>query len=168
MPILKGSNDHRRRPSSIIKIWWILLWRTQNSSYNSEAIWCQFSLKCLILVHFHSKIIIKLHFVSWGCLEAVSHRPDFTAKPRVYKLWPLSSIQLWGQWNNIGCKLMVIGHVNFHIEDYDLKFTCTLLCLDFECASAKFAISWLDCLEAFCDHLTLLKWAYSESSQNFE
>ena len=120
------------------------------------------------LVHFHSKIIMKLHFVSWDCLEAFSHRPDFAAKPRLYKLWPLVSKQLWGQGNNIGCKLMVIGHANLHKEDYDLKFVCTWLWLDFVSASAKFARSWLDCLDAFCDHLTLLKWAYSESSQNFE
>ena len=32
MPILKGSNDHRRPPSSLIKIWRILHWRTQNPS----------------------------------------------------------------------------------------------------------------------------------------
>ena len=30
MSILKATNDHRRRPSSLIKIWQILLWRAQN------------------------------------------------------------------------------------------------------------------------------------------
>ena len=44
---------------------------------------------------------------------------------------------------------MVIGRANFHIEDYDLKFTDSWLWLDFECAK-----SWLDCLDAFYDGQT--------------
>ena len=49
---------------------------------------------------------------------------------------------------------MVFGRANFHIEDYDLKFTDSWLWLDFECARAKFAKSWLDCLNAFYDGQT--------------
>ena len=37
-----------------------------------------------------------------------------------------------------------------------------------KCAKAKFINSWLDSYDAFYDHLTLLKWTYSDSSQNFE
>ena len=32
MSIQKGTDDYRRRQSSLIKIWRILLWRTQNSA----------------------------------------------------------------------------------------------------------------------------------------
>ena len=49
---------------------------------------------------------------------------------------------------------MVIGRANFHIEDYDLKFTDSRLWLDFECARAKFTKSWLDCLDTFDDGQT--------------
>ena len=130
MPILKGSNDHRRPPSSLIKIWRILLWRTQNSSCNFEAVWGQYGLKCLIFVHFQSNIILKLHFVSWCCLEALFHKPDFTSKTkdsqnlasglnttlRVVKLylvqidghWPCQ-FPHWGLWPQIHRFLVMIG-----------------------------------------------------------
>ena len=71
MPIFWCSDHHRICQDCLIKIWWILLWRTQNSSCNSEAIWGRYGLKCLMFVHFHLNIILKLHFVSWGRLEAV-------------------------------------------------------------------------------------------------
>ena len=49
---------------------------------------------------------------------------------------------------------MAIGRANFHMEDYDLKFTDSWLWLDIVCARAKFIKSWLDCLNAFYDSQT--------------
>ena len=46
---------------------------------------------------------------------------------------------------------MVIDHVNFHIEDNDLKFSNTWLWFNLECAREKFAKSWFDRFDAFYD-----------------
>ena len=156
------------RQGCLIKIRWILLWRIQNSSCNSETIWGQYGLKCLLLVYFHSNIILKMHFVSWGCLEAVFTKTWFCFKTKASQILAFKSISNWSAVKFCWCKFIVIDRANIHIEDYNLKFTDTWLWLDFVCARAKFAKSWLDCLDAFHDCLTFKKWAYSECWQNFE
>ena len=99
MPIIQTSDDHKMRQGCLIKIRWILLWRIQNSSCNSETIWGQYGLKCLLLVYFHSNIILKMHFVSWGCLEAVFTKTWFCSKTKVSQTLASSLNNIGGQWN---------------------------------------------------------------------
>ena len=62
-----------------------------------------------------------------------------------------------------------LGRANFHIMGLWPQIQRYLwLWLDFVCARAKFANSWLDYSYAFYDILSFKKWANSESWQNFE
>ena len=94
------------RKGCLIKIRWILLWRIQNSSCNSETIRGQYGLKCLLLVYFHSNIILKMHFVSWGCLEAVFTKTWFCFKTKASQTLASSLNNIGGQWNFVDANLL--------------------------------------------------------------
>ena len=51
------------------------------------------------------------------------HRPVFTSKAWILTFWPLTSIEVWGQWHYIARISIVIDQGSFHKVDNDLKFT---------------------------------------------
>ena len=53
------------------------------------------------------------------------HRPDFTTKARISRFWPLTSIEVWGQWGYFASELKVIDQGNFTMEDIYLNRTNT-------------------------------------------
>ena len=91
------------------------------------------------------------------------HWPVFTSKAWILTFWPLTSIEVWGQWNYIVRISIVIDQGSFHKVDNDLKFTNT-----WELAHLpKSTESHLDQSVDSISCLIFWNRTYSESPQNF-
>ena len=62
-------------------------------------------------------------FLSETVIGQKGHMLDFTSISRIMTHWPLASEYLWGQWNYIVSKLILIDQGYFCMEDNGLKFT---------------------------------------------
>ena len=96
MPIFWSSDDHRMRQDCLIKIWWILLWRTQNPTITKYLwIWGQIPLiwkfsqpKPTICTKNNSttlKVVLRPEPKVWN--------PWFWSEIRSMRKWPLSSLK---------------------------------------------------------------------------
>ena len=91
------------------------------------------------------------------------HWPVFTSKAWILTFWPLTSIEVWGQWHYIVRISIVIDQGSFHKVDNDLKFTNIWELAHFLISTE----SHLDRAVDFISGLTFWNRTYSESPQNF-
>ena len=83
-PLIKSTDGSRWNPPYFV-------YAHMKSNLNFEAVCGPYGLQSLILVKYHSNIVLK-----WQFSTSVSFKANLLQNPRIFRLQPLASIEVWG------------------------------------------------------------------------